>query len=311
MSYIVSIIIPVYNVEPYIKACLYSVANQTMTEDVECILIDDCGTDNSLHIINSFIGHYHGNISFTLLRQEVNSGPSAARNSGLKVAKGEYICFLDSDDELALNAIEMMISLIRKYPRVDMVQGRWGIYKSKKFPEYTNDRRVIKESFLRYDGPSLSMHNRLIRRDLLLKYNLFFREDISTHEDVHWAFFLSKYVENMALCADTIYYHRYNPNSITHKINVDNEIKAYRIIMEDFTANIDIMLPGVQKGFILDVLHNILCDCYYNSEKEMRKIMMSFTQVNTFFERVLLKSYYITRRSFLLNMLKHLYKHEN
>ena len=93
----VSIIIPIYNVAPYIKRCLQSVADQTY-KDIECILIDDCGSDNSINLAKEFIYDYKGNILFTILHHEENKGLSAARNTGLRYAKGEYVYFLDSDD---------------------------------------------------------------------------------------------------------------------------------------------------------------------------------------------------------------------
>ena len=67
MDISVSIIIPVYNVEPYIEECLQSVAAQTMTDGIECILVDDCGTDRSMDIASTFIERYSGPISFLLL----------------------------------------------------------------------------------------------------------------------------------------------------------------------------------------------------------------------------------------------------
>ena len=249
----VSIIIPVYNVEAYIEACLQSVANQTLAEEVECILVDDCGKDESILLAEKFVQSYRGNIVFSIFHHNHNRGLSAARNTGIKAAKGEYIYFLDSDDEIIPNGVELMYDFVINYPGIDIVQGAWGVYTTDKFPLYTQDRRIIKSSFLKYNAPSLSAHNRLIRKALLLENNLFFKEGI-IHEDVHWAFFLSKYVESMALCNAETYFHRYNPDSITHKINRENEIKAFSTIIEDFSRNVDDFLGGDQKGLIYEIL---------------------------------------------------------
>ena len=88
----VSIIIPVYNVAEYIEKCLYSVIQQK-TYNIECILVDDCGTDNSIEIAEKIINQYNGPISFKLLHHNHNRGLSAARNTGINIATGDYVFF--------------------------------------------------------------------------------------------------------------------------------------------------------------------------------------------------------------------------
>ena len=94
----VSIVIPVYNVEPYIEECLQSVMRQSYRGEIECILIDDCGTDNSMGIAVQLIEEYNGPIDIKVMHHEHNQGLSAARNTGIDAACGDYIYFLDSDD---------------------------------------------------------------------------------------------------------------------------------------------------------------------------------------------------------------------
>ena len=94
----ISIIIPVYNVEKYIEACLHSVMAQTYTGPMECILVDDCGQDNSIGVAEKMISDYQGTIHFRILHHDHNRGQSAARNTGMDAATGEYIFFSDSDD---------------------------------------------------------------------------------------------------------------------------------------------------------------------------------------------------------------------
>ena len=101
----ISIIIPVYNVELYVEECLQSVANQTMTEGIECIIVDDRGQDNSAAIAKQYIDSYKGDIRFTFIQREKNGGLSAARNTGIEAATGEYVYFLDSDDYLVPSEI--------------------------------------------------------------------------------------------------------------------------------------------------------------------------------------------------------------
>lgn len=86
----VSIIIPIYNVKKYIIRCLKSVQNQTYT-DIECILVDDKGQDDSMKVAKQFVEEYKGAVKFLLCEHHVNQGLSAARNTGINKASGDYI----------------------------------------------------------------------------------------------------------------------------------------------------------------------------------------------------------------------------
>ncbi len=89
----ITIVIPIYNVAPYISDCLHSVMNQTYQGEIECLLIDDCGLDNSMEVAENVLSNYHGKIKFRIYHHEYNRGLSAARNTGIEHATGEYIYF--------------------------------------------------------------------------------------------------------------------------------------------------------------------------------------------------------------------------
>ena len=93
----VSVIVPVYNSSKYIDCCLESLAGQTM-EEIEVILVDDHGTDDSMDKARSFVSSYAGGKTFVFAETPKNSGPGLARNIGIERAKGEYVAFVDSDD---------------------------------------------------------------------------------------------------------------------------------------------------------------------------------------------------------------------
>ncbi len=101
----VSVIVPVYNTEKYIKDCLNSITRQSL-QDIEIICINDGSTDNSLEVIQEIAKN---DLRIKIFSQ-VNKGPSITRNFGLSVAKGEYVLFVDSDDMLELNAIKYLYS---------------------------------------------------------------------------------------------------------------------------------------------------------------------------------------------------------
>lgn len=106
----ISIIIPIYNVERYIRQALDSVINQTL-KDIEIICVNDCTPDNSFKIVKEYAAK---DSRFILIEQEANQGQGVARNKGIDVATGEYIMFLDPDDWFELDACELAYNQIIK-----------------------------------------------------------------------------------------------------------------------------------------------------------------------------------------------------
>ncbi|WP_180131002.1 glycosyltransferase family 2 protein [Acinetobacter sp. YH12072] len=101
---LVSVIVPVYNVEQYLDECLNSIRQQTY-ENLEIIVVEDCSTDKSLEVLSKHLNDQR----IKLIRHEKNSGLSAARNTGIDAAKGDYIMFVDSDDLVHLSLIELCV----------------------------------------------------------------------------------------------------------------------------------------------------------------------------------------------------------
>lgn len=130
MSAWLSILIPVYNVEKYIVECLESIATQQL-DGVEVILLNDCATDNSEAIIQQY--RETSALNFSLLTHQKNAGLSAARNSLIKVAKGDYLWFLDSDDCLENGAVAELKSIIEQQAP-DMVLCDYRVWR----PDDTN-----------------------------------------------------------------------------------------------------------------------------------------------------------------------------
>lgn len=117
MQPIISIIIPIYNVEQYLEQCLNSVLVDNCIDNMEVICVNDGSTDNSLGICNLYTEKYK---NLKVISQP-NAGLSAARNTGLKNATGEYVCFLDSDDFLLPNTLKQIEELIRNRYSVDVI----------------------------------------------------------------------------------------------------------------------------------------------------------------------------------------------
>ena len=107
----VSIIVPVYNVEKYIKKCLDSLVNQTL-KDIEIIVVNDGSPDNSQKIIDKYVKEYPTKVKSYITE---NGGQGSARNFGIYKATGEYILYVDSDDYIELNMAELLYKEAKKY----------------------------------------------------------------------------------------------------------------------------------------------------------------------------------------------------
>lgn len=231
----VSIIIPVFNVADYVEACLQSVMEQKRIDNIsiECLIVDDCGTDESMVIVEHTLASYQGPIEFHILRRDINGGLSAARNTGIRAARGQYIYFLDSDDTITPYCIVTLWHHVCDHPKVDIVYGRtictpdssyereYFDFNSKDARTFCNNKQKIHEKYLTF--PEIAC-NKLIRTDWLRTHNLYFTEGI-THEDLDWHlrsyFYISSYACELNSTPTYLYLQR--PGSIMDKSLSDEE----------------------------------------------------------------------------------------
>ena len=217
----ISIIIPVYNVEPYIEDCLLSVAAQTYSGEIECIIVNDCTPDGSVSIIERFIAEYKGNIDFKLLHHAVNRGLSAARNTGIDAATGDYIYFLDSDDEITPDCIELLTEPL-KQKKYDFVIGDYETRgTTKEFPQLLlNEGKIITNKEIRqlYFAKQWYMMavNKLCNIELLKKNHLYFKEGLINEDDL-WSFQLACTANTMYVILKSTYIYKVREASITGK----------------------------------------------------------------------------------------------
>lgn len=218
----VSIIIPVYNVSKYVERCIYSVISQTYT-DLECIIVDDCTPDDSIEKCEKLIANYNGPIDFIIIHHNHNRGLSAARNTGIEKASGEYLFFLDSDDEISKDAIELLLNEVYSNPNAEIVVGNtysqphddYYELRADYYPYRINNNHQIRKCF--FCNKSLipvMAWNKLIRRDFILKNKLFFKEGI-IHEDELWIFNVVKCTNNISIINNYTYLYYKRPHSIT------------------------------------------------------------------------------------------------
>lgn len=241
----ISIIIPVYNVEPYIADCLQSVISQKTECKIECIVVDDCGRDRSMDIVSDFVRDYAGPVTFRIIRRTRNGGLSAARNSGIRVASGKYLYFLDSDDLITPDAIDLLWARAREYPDAQIVCGNFQTFPEKdimktisltdkNFPKYSDDINWIRSVFLS-TFPVIAC-NKLISRKFIVENGLYFREGI-LHEDNHWQALAYPYVKALAFVDEQTYLYRIRPGSITQSDNGNlRRLKNLALIYEEMFA---------------------------------------------------------------------------
>ena len=140
----VSIILPVYNVEPYLRQCLDSIINQTF-KDFELIVVNDCSPDNSLQIVKEY---QQKDSRIVLLNLPKNKGISNARNEGMKIAKAKYIVFIDSDDWVREDYVEVLFNDIEKN-NCDVFSEGFTLYDNKNSKYITKSKNNFRFNYFK------------------------------------------------------------------------------------------------------------------------------------------------------------------
>lgn len=215
---LVSVIVPVYNVENYIEECLDSIIDQTY-ENLEIIVVDDGSTDKSNEKVQPFTTDNR-----VQLIEQANQGLSGARNTGLKAATGKYVLFVDSDDFIETKAIESLVAQMESH-QVDLIR-----FNGKAFLDELNtpieqnsyDFSHRLEEGKVYTTDSYEANRRtfvspvylyIIKREVLTKNNITFYEDI-LHEDELFTTQVFLAVKSMMYQNQFYYHRRYRENSI-------------------------------------------------------------------------------------------------
>ena len=291
---LVSIIIPVYNVQEYINDCLASVYTQNYS-NLEIIIVDDCSSDESLSIADEWIKLLRSKFPCKVITHKKNKGLSAARNSGIEASNGDYLFFLDSDDELYPDSIYTLVSLLFSSPKgVDFVVGGFEmIGVNYLYPvlsaSYMQSNHEILSDYLLNKWPIMAC-NKLIRRSLVMHYSLWF-EDGLLHEDELFSFKLACICEKVCTTNKLTYIYKVRSSgSITstrgeyhyrcmYKINTQryafvranmgNRIKksiATSFLINstyDFVKSVDLNLLNAEKKVLLKLQIDLFLSSIY------------------------------------------------
>lgn len=271
----ISIIIPIYNVAPYIEKCLDSIRLQTYKKDIECLLIDDCGTDNSVIICENYIYKYKLSSHIHIIHHLVNRGAGAARNTGIKHATGDFITFVDGDDWLEPNYVEELVQCYNMHTDSQLVQCGikttdgsipWFNLELNPLPKYSTDRYQIKTQLLGRGLIPNSPCGKLMSLSFIRDNNLYFHEGI-VFEDELWVNQLAKFVTSLSVVNKSLYVYLIHPGSVvTSGLGRDpyRQLIIYNIMID----NIDEPYVQEQVDYLLMWLNKIY---FSNQDLNLRK----------------------------------------
>ena len=255
----VSVIIPVFNTEKYLRKCLNSVCNQTL-QDIEIICINDCSTDGSLEILREYAGKDN---RIKLIELFENGGAAKARNIGIDIAHGEYIGFVDSDDFVDLDFYEKLYNKAVE-TGADAVKGKLYLYDINTNKVYLEAWIDINDSVKKNKANFYFTFTTAIYKSSLIKeYNIRFLEGLIHFEDPYFTIMAAIHYNKLEVIDDAKYYYINNPNSTSRK-NITKEQAKSIVYGADVVldllnnANIDKLHYEIVFNY---VVNQLLCWC--------------------------------------------------
>lgn len=267
----VSIIVPVYNTGKYLQKCLDSIIKQNFI-NMEIIIINDCSTDNSLEIIKEYMKL---DKRLILINKTKNEGLSAARNSGIEIAKGEYILHIDSDDWIEENYVTEVYEYAKKNNADIVILDYYEDYeneslyiKDQKKEKNLNKSEVLRDIFLSNASPAV--WNKVIKTELYKRNEIYHPKGISIGEDLAVSPRLI-YYSNKIIKLNKAYYHYIQNRSSLTKKKSENNKKIYDIynvllILEKFFKNKEYYIKEIKinylSAWLLYSSHNLKEEMY-------------------------------------------------
>lgn len=242
MTYI-SIILTAYNDEKTVRQCLESIiAQENADMQLECIVVDDCSSDDTLSVIRHTVGSYTGNISFHIFRHQSHHGVSRSRNTGLQRSNGYYVLFVNASDMLLPGCIDAyMVNLMRHWD-ADIIVGNVNINQRQRLFDGLSSAKVIggKGDVMLHEMLRghlyLFAYNKLIRKELLTNNHIVFDETLP-YADLLFSFAAFSSVSNVVLLPDVTY------NYQSRLVNVMGQSEKWiNGLMSSYTATCDYLL---------------------------------------------------------------------
>lgn len=299
---LVSVVIPVYNVERYLEECLNSVLRQTY-QPIEIIAINDGSTDRSPDILHQYEQKYR---NLKVLHQE-NQGNSVARNRGIEEATGKYIYFLDSDDYILPETIENLVGAMEEHDldlvrfaaepfldRVDYKDFNINLYDYSKF--FEEGKVYNKEEFLRANirgfSPSPCLY--LLKRDLLIRNEIRFQSGIM-HEDELFSLLVYLNTNRAMYDANFYYKRRYRSGSLmtSQREKILKSFDSYCKLVEHIYQLRKTYNRQAESKLIKSRLKSIYISLYYKQVdiNYKRKRLAELPGINSFEKRYYVATY--------------------
>ena len=238
----ISVLIPVYNVEKYVRRCLFSVLNQTMQEGVEVIIVNDCTPDHSMEEIFEALRAYSGNergekMSVRVVHHDTNHGLAVVRNTAMNYATGDYVIHVDSDDWIEPDMLEKLYACAMD-TKADIVCCNISLeYKSRQENLCYPYKEEQYKDLLYIDVLRCSVWNKLIKRNLYVNNKISFFPGLNMWEDVSVTCRLRYFSQRTVVVPEALYhYNKQNTSSTVSQLsrrNIDEQIRCASIL-EDF-----------------------------------------------------------------------------
>ena len=295
----VSVIVPVYNVEKYIKQALDSLVNQSLY-DIEFICINDCTPDKSFEIVREYAAKDN---RFVLIEQKTNQGQGIARNVGLEIAKGDYIMFLDSDDWFELDACEQAYNLIKRNQNDMVLFSYYNYYENshkkelrtnmiKPFSKVINDPQIVlKDIDTAFFRSALTVMY-IYRKDFLNNHNIRYGNE-RLGEDIDFCFKALVNCANLSILNAPLYNYRQRNNSASQNYDLWKDLINVRYKIYENMLNCDINQSWFVKYYIVYMINSLFSWFEIFSRKNPKISKVFYSQLRDFFIR-LEKSYDIT-----------------
>ncbi len=310
----ISIIIPVYNVEKYLNRCLDSILSQTTNFQYEIIAVDDCSTDSSAFILETYANNYD---FFKIIKHEKNLSLSIARKTGIKVAKGNYIMNVDSDDWIEVNSLQRIHSIISQ-DNSDIIVFDYVIDDS------FNPRTEIKimNSLKSINGKDSIHHlflgapwNKIVKRELL--NNILYGElGINNGEDLVYSTEIFFKANKISINQFSFYVYFKNLSSLTRMADSNKFLLNQILVLSQLTEIFDKYSPSEKKiKLILNYFMKFIFIEIYNyhfikTKCDKNTMLLYFSELNNniylnnlYHNQIILSIQH--RHKVFLNLLKH------
>ncbi|MDT0676803.1 glycosyltransferase family 2 protein [Autumnicola musiva] len=234
----ISIIIPVYNKEEFIKETLLSIWNQDF-QDWECLLVDDGSSDNSVMVIEEFISD-KPRFKLMFIPGKRNKGASTCRNFGLEISSSKYVQFLDADDIISKTKLESQVQIMENDPSVDLVTCKWGRLNNAE-EEIYNDLSVYNNfsnipEFLKMLTQSkgyFPLHAYLLKKETIKRAGLW-NENLSLNDDGEFMMRILSFSRKIRFASKPYVLYRYstgsNASSYNDIVEVERAIYSWKLI---------------------------------------------------------------------------------